>query len=893
MLVKHHQQDRTKDINARLEQADMLFDAACNAILIIDLSDVLTALEELRQTDITDFHRYLRTHQDQSDALLSTIQLTEANKAACDLFQTESLSEMAKLSPLACNSAENKTGESFLIALWEHRPAFQMQTHIRTSTERPVSVIISIPIPAQDTRESTASVAMSLIDMSNIRQPQNELLQIAQGIAPETGIPFFKNLVTSLCRALDIDIALVGQINRNVCDGDRVETLAICEKGLLIENFSYDLSDTPCNLVSGGEICAHSQDIQILFPNSHLLKDKNIEAYFGVPLQNTQKETIGLLVLMSHTPQEQAELLELYLKMFAIRVSAELDRLLQQEQISTLSQAIEYSPNVVVITDKKARIEYVNPRFTRVTGYSFAEVVGKSPSILQSCETEETVYRNMWSCLSAGKEWRGELRNRRKNGEVYWANEVIAPILDAQGQTTHYVAIQEDITEAHRISEEITYQASHDKLTGLINRHEFERRLKLVTQSAHAERSEHALCFLDLDQFKVVNDTSGHIAGDELLQEISSVIGSQIRQRDTLARIGGDEFAILMEHCNLVQAEHVAEKIRHEVESFRFRWEDNVYTIGISIGITAIDERLNNSTDALKKADLACYAAKDGGRNRVHVYQPDDSEMANREGEMVWVNEVRRALDEDRFCLFVQPIISLADAHAATSYEILLRLETTDGKLHTPGCFLPAAERYNLSEQIDEWVIKHVLQWVSRHPEKMPGIGYFAINLSGQSLGNQALLEFIIANMLEYQIHPSKIRFEVTETAAISNVQNAHNFLATLKEHGCLLALDDFGSGLSSFAYLKNLPVDKLKIDGMFVKDIVVDPIDEAMVRSINDIGHVMGMETIAEFVENDDILQRLKEIGIDYAQGYGIGKPQPIDTLLEQEQVPRQDANC
>ncbi|MDT8312036.1 MAG: diguanylate cyclase, partial [Methylophaga sp.] len=325
----------------------------------------------------------------------------------------------------------------------------------------------------------------------------------------------------------------------------------------------------------------------------------------------------------------------------------------------------------------------------------------------------------MWRTIIDGQEWVGELENKRKNGEAYWARVYVAPIKNQQQQITHFVAIQEDVTEAHALASELSHRASHDDLTGLINRSEFERRLTgLVAETQHSD-AQHALCFLDLDQFKVINDTCGHIAGDELLRQLSRQLSKLTRKHDTLARLGGDEFGILMEHCDVQQAQRVADEIRKVVESFQFVWESQMFTIGVSIGMVSIDQQTINATEALKQADSACFAAKRSGRNCVYLYQDDDAQLVEQAGEFRWVNEIKEALNQSRMVLFVQPIISL-QANLSQRYEVLVRLRTRQGKLITPGAFLPTAERFNLSERVDRWVIDETIAWLNKHHQQLP-----------------------------------------------------------------------------------------------------------------------------------------------------------------------------
>jgi len=553
-----------------------------------------------------------------------------------------------------------------------------------------------------------------------------------------------------------------------------------------------------------------------------------------------------------------------------------------QVALEKLSLAIMHSPNAVIITNNRGIIEYINPRFTEITGYTLDEVLGRLPSVLKSGTTLLSVYKDLWDTVLSGREWRGELQNRKKNGDFYWSREHICPLSDADGKVTHFVSTQEDVTEAKRQAEETIHQASHDLLTGLFNRREFEFRLSRVIQSSKSDLSEHALCFMDLDQFKIINDTCGHVAGDELLRQVGDLLLANVRQRDTLARLGGDEFVLLMEHCGIEQAYDACEKIISLLENFRFHWEEHVFTIGISIGMTVIDLHVKDSTEALSRVDGACYAAKDAGRNRVEVYTEDSERLRQRKGEIQWSSEISHALDNDRFVLYAQPIIPLQRQSLDLSYEVLLRLQMPDGSIVPPGAFLPAAERYNSATRIDRWVVTHALQWLSINAKALNHINSISINLSGQSLGDDSMLGFIIKEFQQGSVPIEKIKFEITETAAIANLRDATVFMRTLAELGCRFALDDFGSGLSSFAYLKNLKVNVLKIDGMFVRDMLDDPIDFEMVKSINDIGHVMGLETIAEFVESDEIAEKLREIGVDYAQGFALGKPIPIDDILK-----------
>jgi diguanylate cyclase (GGDEF)-like protein/PAS domain S-box-containing protein len=472
-----------------------------------------------------------------------------------------------------------------------------------------------------------------------------------------------------------------------------------------------------------------------------------------------------------------------------------------------------------------------------------------------------------------------EMRNVCQNGRIIWVRATARLVENERGQSSLLI-VYEDITETRLLNEQIAYQADHDALTGLANRNKFDRYLKRAIVLAHHENAEHALCYLDLDQFKIINDTCGHLAGDELLRQLGELLRKHIRQYDFVARLGGDEFGVLMYNCSSQQAFQACEKLRDLIKDFSFAWDDRSFTIGVSIGVSSINIVSGNAVDLLKEADAACYAAKEKGRNRVHVFSPNDEALAMRRGEMQWVEKIRHGLDQNRFVLYGQPIVPMQDTNEGLHFEVLLRYRDDRGNIIPPGAFLPAAERYNLASELDRWIIATLLEWLAHRPAFLRTLTLCSINLSGLSLSDETMLKFISGELQKWAVPSNKLCFEITETAAISNLSYATNFINQLKEQGCLFSLDDFGSGLSSFAYLKNLPVDYLKIDGLFVKDILDDKVDLAMVKSINEVGHVMNKKTIAEFVENEAIFNLLKTLGIDYAQGYGIGKPVPLNEL-------------
>lgn len=458
-------------------------------------------------------------------------------------------------------------------------------------------------------------------------------------------------------------------------------------------------------------------------------------------------------------------------------------------------------------------------------------------------------------------------------------SKLIQRLDGSAGKISGAVLVLHDMTQERQYIANLSWQATHDALTGLANRREFEFRLEQVLQQVARQQSgRHALMFLDLDQFKLVNDTCGHAAGDELLRHICALLQSDLREGDTLARLGGDEFGILLENCPAPVAEKIAESLRHTVQSLHFVWKGRPFMTTVSIGLVHISQTPTTLETSLRAADMACYMAKEKGRNRVQVYHVDDSELSLRFGEMAWVQRLHIALEEDRFCLYAQEIAPLGTTDAGNGHiEILLRLHDEAGRIILPNSFIPAAERYGLMTSLDRWVVENVFKIIARCMHERPGrpMAMCAINLSGITIGDDDFLGFLRQKFDTYNIPPETICFEITETSAIANLGSAIRFINELKALGCHFSLDDFCAGMSSFAYLKHLPVDFLKIDGSFVKDMLDDPINRAMVEVINHIGHVMGKRTIAEFVETPQIEQALLEIGVDYAQGYLIERPQ------------------
>lgn len=537
----------------------------------------------------------------------------------------------------------------------------------------------------------------------------------------------------------------------------------------------------------------------------------------------------------------------------------------------------------VITTDKEQFVDYLNPVAERLTGWTLDEARGRPLSeVMRLIEegTQGPAQNPMQAALrdNAIRSFTADVELVRRDGSTVAIEDSAAPIHDRQGQVVGGVMVFHDVTVARSMARRISWAATHDALTGLVNRREFESRVDAAIGNALGSAQHHVLCYLDLDQFKVINDTCGHAAGDALLKQLSVQLQERLRSADTLARLGGDEFGVLLDGCPLERAQMIAADLLALVRDFRFQWEGRVFSVGVSIGLVQIDEHSGSRAEVFSAADTACYTAKEQGRNRVCVFQREDADMSRRRQEMGWATRLNLALEQNRFVLYYQPYLGLAvEDGDARHIEVLLRLVDEDGALVLPGSFLPAAERYNIAPAIDRWVIRAVF---SRYHDLVRELGApltCAINLSGNSINSEGLLAFIREQATLHAIPRGGICFEVTETAAVHNLRRAAQFMKDVKELGFLFALDDFGTGTSSFGYLKNLPVDYLKIDGGFVRDIASDPLDRAMAETINRIGHLMGLKTVGEFAESEVVIGELRSLGVNYAQGYGVQEPRPL----------------
>jgi diguanylate cyclase (GGDEF)-like protein/PAS domain S-box-containing protein len=557
---------------------------------------------------------------------------------------------------------------------------------------------------------------------------------------------------------------------------------------------------------------------------------------------------------------------------------------LLQEQKEIAQVTLHSIGDAVVRTDAQGRVEYLNPVAERMTGWPDAEARGQPLTTVFRIVNEKSLEgmpNPVELCLAQDAVI--GLANHTlllaRDGAEYAIEDCAAPIRGIDGRILGVVMVFRDVSERRRTADEMAWQASHDALTQLFNRHEFEKRLTLLLNDRRDGGRHHALVYLDLDQFKVVNDTCGHSAGDELLRQLTRVMVEGVCDTDTLARLGGDEFGLLLIDCPFERAQVIASALVERIRAFRFVWHGRTFNIGASAGVVALTHGDQNLAAVLAAADSACYAAKERGGNRVRAWHPDDLDLLRRRDEMDWVSRITQALEEDRFVLHHQNIVALArrDAGPRRS-EILLRMVDEQGGLIAPLAFIPAAERYGLMPAIDRWVIDKVFATLNTELRagRAASNDVYAINVSGATLSQDDLVGFVRECFVRHGIPPSCICFEITETAAIRNLEAARAFTAELRALGCAIALDDFGSGLSSFAYLRNLQVDYIKIDGAFVKNLATDAVDHAMVESINRVGKIMGLRTVAEYCEDADTRRKLHAMGVDFIQGFGEHHPEP-----------------
>ena len=602
---------------------------------------------------------------------------------------------------------------------------------------------------------------------------------------------------------------------------------------------------------------------------------------YEVELRHKQGHSVWVLIHVRHFYDESGAIAGIEGMIRNITERKRVEDALHKEREKALI-TLKSIGDGVITTDTRGRIEYMNPTAEQITQWKLENARGKEIKEVFNPVTEgdaDSSCHPVTKCIEKGETISVPFVRllTTQDKREFAIQETASPIHDRNGNIIGAVLVFHDVTALWTMSKRLSYQATHDAHTGLINRREFEKRLENFLQQAKNGPFTHVLCYLDLDQFKIVNDTCGHMAGDELLKRLASTLHSILRSSDTIARLGGDEFGILIENCSVERGIEIAQHVRQTIKGFRFKWEEKLFDIGASFGLVTINAESGSVAEVLSKADAACFVAKDLGRNRIHVYTPDDKELSRQSMDMHWSHQIQQALNEDSFILYQQDLASLGKPGAEVHRykEILLRLRR-EGEIVPPMAFLPAAERYNQIENIDRWVIRKAFSLIQQSSNTRGRPDIYAINISGLSLANNNFMSFIVSEIDRSGVSPECICLEITETAAISNLNHAQRFMNILKGMGCRFALDDFGNGMASFNYLKQLPVDFLKIDGGIVRNMLQDPVSRAMVESINRIGHIMGLKTIAEYVENKELLQSVRELGIDYAQGYEIAMPGP-----------------
>lgn len=615
--------------------------------------------------------------------------------------------------------------------------------------------------------------------------------------------------------------------------------------------------------------------IQGYFTNPDRETHCQFEAEIWHPEQGSMVLELSLKTLPKYEHREAQILLEA--RDITSRKLTE-ERLFERE--ANLSHYYDQQPVMMITLDDHNRVQQVNRFAEQLLGYKESQILGhqlKSFYIDQDASIPRQVLLQPKQVMKGV--WRREVEYRHQDGHSLWIRENIRPMVESG----HLLIVGEDVTTLRQMSDQLAYQAQHDLLTDTYNRNHFEIELDKALKEVESHTRTHAMLYLDMDQLKVLNDTAGHEAGDAAIQFCASMLEDVLPYKAILARMGGDEFAVLLKDCTERDAKNVASSIIATLADQAFIWDDIKLNLSCSIGIRLIDHTATSPQMVHAQADTACHAAKEEGRNRFNLYCQDDQDLRRREMEMACVNMVHNALANDRVELFAQRILGLEQDDERMHFEILVRIRNSDGEYISPGIFMPASERYNVAHLIDKQVVRQTLKWLTQHPAAIDNLAMCAINLSGHSMGNKEFIEFLIDELQESAVPCDKICLEITETAAMSNMTQAIEFFAQLKQLGCLIALDDFGSGLSSFGYLKKLPVDIVKIDGLFVRDIDSNEMDHLMVRSINDLAKQMGKRTVAEFVENNQIIDLLIELGVDYAQGYAIGKPKPLAELVNE----------
>jgi diguanylate cyclase (GGDEF)-like protein/PAS domain S-box-containing protein len=549
-----------------------------------------------------------------------------------------------------------------------------------------------------------------------------------------------------------------------------------------------------------------------------------------------------------------------------------------------ISTTLDSITNPVIVIDSKDRIKLVNPSAEKLFGDVEAELIDTSiHEVLILYANRQTTRIVDVSQLLSRKLSISSMFFYDPNRKIVELEFSASPMIDMEAEDVGFVIILKDVSEDRKLRRKLSYEGSHDQLTGFLNRSAFEQKFETLVTEDNNSVPQHVLAFLDIDQFKVVNETCGSVAGDLLLKQVSAMIKKHVRKSDIVARLSGDEFGIIMPFFEMERALQTIQKIIIDIQHAGYVWNEQEYLVTASIGVMAFGRMSDEYADYYSKVTTACFLAKKNGGNQYHFIDENDEKVKAQQVSMEWVSGIIEGFSEDRFCLYVQPIVSIDREERYTHYEVLIRYIAPDGTVVSPNDFLPPAERYNLIERIDSWVVSNIISWLQEHQPRLSDI-MFSVNLSGRSIGSQTFHKFLRDSLSESRIDIKQLCFEITETAVVDNVEKSVEFINSIKELGAKFSLDDFGTGLSSFSYLKQFPVDYLKIDGEFVRDIIEDDKSYVFVRSMTEVGHCLDMEVIAEFVESDTMFNKLREANVDFIQGYQVGKPVSIQTLVESE---------
>jgi diguanylate cyclase (GGDEF)-like protein/PAS domain S-box-containing protein len=718
-------------------------------------------------------------------------------------------------------------------------------------------------------------------------QDRSSLHGLIEATVGTTGETYFYALVRELALFLKVDAVFLASC---IADEDQgYQSLAYWCDGSYIMNHRVSLQHSLCG--EGGSFWYMENAASELFPNARLLRERfPVSGFFALKLQDSCGRQIGVLAGLHRSSLHPAESDMQMIKLFAARASSELERklalgatLMEKERAQITLHSIG---DGVITTDSSGCIDYMNPIAEALTGWRFHQAMGLSMEAVLHLEDEQSgqvIPDPAQHCLSEKRVIAPKTDNVliSRGGERYSIQGTAAPMIDAQGNSIGVVLVFKDVSASRRMQKMMAHQATHDPLTGLANRVEFEQRLESALQSAKDFENTHALLFLDLDQFKIVNDSAGHVAGDELLKQVSSLLAGQLRGRDTLGRLGGDEFAVLLENCPLTKAGKVAKMLIEAIREYRFVWDQKTYRVGVSIGIVPIRAESVSRKQLMHDADQACYVAKDLGRGCAYTHSEADATLASRLGEKLQRKDLDDALADERFLLLYQPIVALDSEQTLLHrrVEVLLRMLDEENQVITPGAFLPAASRFGLITQIDRWVIKRVLQAYAHVFMQNPDL-VVGLNLSASSVADESLADHLAQLFGNSVVKPEQVCFEMSEASFSQNLANASHLIERLHDMGCQVAIDNFGSGLSNFSALKDLSLDFIKIDGQLIRDIGSDDVDLTMVTAINQMAHLLKIRTIAENLDNEQILARLRVMGIDYAQGFLLGDLQPLENL-------------